>query len=105
MRGYEQLFLALVMRSESFLSPAFYAHLVHVWQFHSEFVVGGSLSDEQCARARGAAKELVAEGKVCAFECWNVPNGHAFINMVFRLPVLRKLVSDCHRLVRAHAFH
>ena len=91
MRGYEQLFLALVMRSESFLSPAFYAHLVHVWQFHSEFVVGGSLSDEQCARARGAAKELVAEGKVCALECWDVPNGHAFINMVSRMPLIRNL--------------
>jgi len=91
MRGYEQLFLALVMRSESFFSPPFYAHLVHVWQFHSEFVVGGSNSDEQCARALGAAKEIVAEGQDCALECWDVPNGHAFINMVFRMPMIRNL--------------
>ena len=86
MRGYEQLFLALVMRSESFLLPEFYVHLVHVWQFHSEFVVGGSLSDEQCARARGAAKALVAEGKVCALECWDVPNGHASLTWCLACP-------------------
>ena len=89
MRGYEQLFMALIMCAEHFFQQDLYVHMVKLWKFYTKYVAGVSLDDEMCAAAEVDCRALVAEGQQCANDCWNVPNGHALISLTSNLRLLR----------------
>ena len=89
MRGYEQLFMALIMCAEHFFQKHLYVHMVNLWKFYTKYVAGVSLDDEMCAAAEVDCRALVAEGQQCANDCWNVPNGHALISLTSSLWHLR----------------
>ena len=89
MRGYEQLFMALIMCAEHFFKKDLYEHMVNLWKFYTKYVAGVSLDDEMCAAAEVDCKALLAEGRLCANDCWNVPNGHALISLTSSLWLLR----------------
>jgi hypothetical protein len=89
MRGYEQLFMALIMCAERYFQKDLYVHMVNLWKFYTKYVAGVSLDDEMCAAAEADCKALVAEGQRCANDCWNVPNGHALISLISSLWHLR----------------
>ena len=91
MRGYEQLFMALIMCAEHYFQPELYKHMVNLWKFYTKYVAGVSLDDEMCEAAEADCKALLDEGQRCANDCWDVPNGHGLISLTSSFRHLRNV--------------